>query len=330
MHLPRRDLLRLAAGAAAAAAVPAAPRIASAQAPAYPTRPVRLLVGFAPGGGTDIMARLLGGWLGAKLGQPFVVENRTGAGTNIATEMVIKAAPDGYTLLEGCLPNAANGALYPALSFDFVRDTTPVAGATRESFIIEVHPSLPVHTVPELIAYAKANPGKLTMASAGIGSGNHLFGELFQIMTGTQFVNVSYRGAGPALVDLMAGRAQIMFASISSSIGFVKAGKLRALAVTMTTRQPALPDLPTTAEFVPGYDTSFWQGLVAPKGTPPAVVEVLNRAVNAALADAAIKAKFDELGVVAMPGTPADFGKLIAAETERWSKLIRTAGIKME
>jgi tripartite-type tricarboxylate transporter receptor subunit TctC len=327
MHLPRRDLLRLATGAATLAA---APRIAAAQAQAYPTRPVRILVGFAPGGGTDIMARLLGGWLSDKLGQPFVIENRTGAGTNIATEAAIKATPDGYTLLEGCLPNAANGALYPSLKFDFVRDITPVAGATRESFVVEVHPSLPVHSIPELIAYAKANPGKLTMASAGIGSGNHLFGTLFQIMTGTKFVNVSYRGAGPALVDLMAGRAQIMVASVSSSIGFVKAGKLRALAVTMTTRQPALPDLPTVAEFVPGYDTSFWQGLVAPKGTPPEVVATLNRAVNAALADPKVKARLDELGVIAMPGTPEDFGKLIAAETEKWGKVIRTAGIKAE
>jgi tripartite-type tricarboxylate transporter receptor subunit TctC len=324
MHLPRRDFLRLAAGAATLAA----PRLALAQ--AYPTRPVRILVGFAPGGGTDIMARLIGGWLGDKLGQNFVVENRTGAATNIATEAALHAAPDGYVLLEGCLPNAANGALYPDLKFDFVRDAAPVAGATRESFIIEVHPDLPVHSVPELIAYAKANPGKLTMASAGIGSGNHLFGELFQIVTGVKFVNVSYRGAGPALVDLMAGRAQVMFASISSSIGFVKAGKLRPLAVTMTTRQPALPDLPTAAEFVPGYDTSFWQGLVAPKGTPPAVIETLNRAVNAALADARFKARLDELGVIAMPGTPADFGRWIAAETERWTKVIRTAGIKAE
>jgi tripartite-type tricarboxylate transporter receptor subunit TctC len=325
MNLPRREVLRL---AAAAATLAAAPRIARAQ--AYPTRPVRILVGFAPGGGTDIMARLLGAWLAERLGQPFIVDNRTGAGTNIATEMAVDARPDGYTLLEGCLPNAANGALYPDLKFDFVRDVMPVAGATRESFIIEVHPALPVHSVPELIAYAKANPGKLTMASAGIGSGNHLFGTLFQIMTGTQFVNVSYRGAGPALVDLMAGRAQVMFASISSSIGFVKAGKLRALAVTTTVPQPALPDIPTAAEFVSGYDTSFWQGLVAPKGTPADVVDTLNRAVNAALVDPKIKARLDELGVVAMPGTPADFGKLIADETARWSKVIRTAGIKAE
>jgi tripartite-type tricarboxylate transporter receptor subunit TctC len=327
MHLPRRDFIRLAAGAATVAV---APRIASAQTQAYPTRPVRILVGFAAGGGTDIMARLLGGWLTERLGQSFIVENRTGAGTNIATEAAIKAAPDGYTLLEGCLPNAANGALYQNLKFDFVRDVVPVAGATRESFVIEVHPSLPVHTVPELITYAKANPSKLTMASAGIGSGNHLFGELFQAMTGTKFVNVSYRGAGPALVDLMAGRAQVMVASVSSSIGFVKDGRLRALAVTMTERQPALPDLPTVAEFVPGYDTSFWQGLVAPKGTPAAVVDTLNRAVNAALTDPKIKAKLDELGVIAMPGTPEDFGRLIAAETERWGKVIRTAGIKAE
>ncbi|HEY1543367.1 MAG TPA: tripartite tricarboxylate transporter substrate binding protein [Xanthobacteraceae bacterium] len=325
MQIPRRDLLRLGAASAAAATLP---RRAAAQ--AYPSRPVRILVGFAPGGGTDIMARLIGAWLQDKLGQAFVVENRTGAGTNIATEAVIKAAPDGYTLLEGCLPNAANGALYPSLKFDFVRDTLPVAGATRESFIVEVHPALPVHTVPELIAYAKQNPDKLTMATAGVGSGNHLFGELFQIMTGVKFVNVAYRGAGPALVDFMAGRAQVMFASVSSSIGFIKAGKVRALAVTMTTRQPALPDLPTVAEFVPGYDTSFWQGLVAPKGTPPEAVATLNRAVNAALADAKIKARFAELGVIAMPGTPADFGNVIAAETEKWGRVIRTAGIKAE
>ncbi|HEY4919638.1 MAG TPA: tripartite tricarboxylate transporter substrate binding protein [Xanthobacteraceae bacterium] len=325
MHLPRREVLRLAAAAATLAAA-----LRRARAQAYPARPVRILVGFAPGGGTDIMARLLGAWLAERLGQRFIVENRTGAGTNIATEMAIKAPPDGYTLLEGCLPNAANGALYPDLKFDFVRDITPVAGATRESFIIEVNPALPVRSVPELIAYAKANPGKLTMASAGIGSGNHLFGALFQIMTGTQLVNVSYRGAGPALVDLMAGRAQVMFASISSSIGFVKAGKLRALAVTTTVPQPALPDIPTAAQFVSGYDTSFWQGLVAPKGTPAEVVDILNRAVNAALVDPRITARLDELGVVAMPGTPADFGRLIAAETERWSKVIRTAGIKAE
>jgi tripartite-type tricarboxylate transporter receptor subunit TctC len=325
MNLPRRKILRLAAAAATLAAVP---RRARAQ--AYPTRPVRILVGFAPGGGTDIMARLLGAWLAERLGQPFIVENRTGAGTNIATEAAINARPDGYTLLEGCLPNAANGALYPDLKFDFVRDVVPVAGATRESFIIEVNPALPVHSVPQLIAYAKANPGKLTMASAGIGSGNHLFGTLFSIMTGIELVNVSYRGAGPALVDLMAGRAQVMFASISSSIGFVKAGKLRALAVTTTVPQPALPDIPTAAEFVSGYDTSFWQGLVAPKGTPAEVVDTLNRAVNAALVDPKIKARLDELGVVAMPGTPADFGKLIADETARWTKVIRTAGIKAE
>jgi tripartite-type tricarboxylate transporter receptor subunit TctC len=326
MHLPRRDFFRLAAGAATLAA----PRLARAQTQAYPTRPVRILVGFAPGGGTDIMARLLGAALAERLGQPFVIENRTGAGTNIATEAALHATGDGYTLLEGCLPNAANGALYAGIKFDFVRDSVPVAGATRESFVVEVHPSLPVHSIPELIAYAKANPGKLAMATAGVGSGNPLFGELFQITTGTKFINVPFRGAGPALTEMLAGRAQVMVASISSSIGFVRAGKLRALAVTMTARQPALPDLPTVAEFVPGYDTSFWQGLVAPKGTPPAVIDTLNRAVNAALADAKIKAKLDELGVIAMPGTPGDFGKLIAAETEKWGKVIRTAGIKAE
>jgi len=325
MELARRSFLRL---AAAAAALPAAPRIARSQ--AYPTRPVRIIVGFAPGGGTDIMARLLAHWLSERLGQQFIVENRTGAATNIATAAVANATPDGYTLLEACLPNAANGALYANLKFDFLRDIVPIAGATREAFIVEVHPSVPVHTIPELIAYAKQNPGKLTMASAGVGSGNHLFGELFKIETGIEVVHVGYRGAGPALVDLMAGQAQLMFASVSSSIGFVKAGKLRALAVTTKTRLPALPDLPPVADFVPGYETAFWQGLAGPAGLPPAVIDTLNRAVNAALSDATFRARLDELGVTGIPGSPADFGRLMADETERWGRVIRAAGIKAE
>jgi tripartite-type tricarboxylate transporter receptor subunit TctC len=325
MALRRRDMLRL---AAAAATLAAAPRIAAAQ--AYPVRPVRILVGFAPGGGTDIMARLFAQWFSERLRQPFIVENRTGAGTNIATAALVNAPPDGYTLLQATLPNAANATLYSNLKFDFVHDIAPIAAATREPFLVEVHPSVPVHTLPQFIAYAKANPGKLIMASAGIGSGNHLFGELFKIMAGIDLVHVAYRGAGPALVDLIAGQAQVMFASVSSSIEFVKAGKVRALAVTATTDLPELAGLPAVAQFVPGYETSFWQGLVAPKGTPAGIVETLNREANAALADAKFKARLDELGVNAIPGSPADFAKLIAEETRRWGEVIRTAGIKPE
>jgi tripartite-type tricarboxylate transporter receptor subunit TctC len=325
MRFPRRDILRL---AAAAASLAVAPRIASAQ--AYPSRPVRILVGFAPGGGTDIQARLLAQWLSERLGQSFFVENRTGAGTNIATAALVNAPADGYTLLQATLPNAANATLYTNLKFNFVRDVTPIAAATREAFLVEVHPAVPVHTLPEFIAYAKANPGKLTMASAGIGSGNHLFGELFKIMTGIELLHVTYRGAGPALVDLIAGQAQVMFASVSSSIEFVKAGKVRALASTTRTDLPELKGIPAVAEFVPGYETSFWQGLVAPKGTPPEIVDKLNREVNAALADPKFKVRLDELGLNAIPGSPADFAKLIAAETERWGQVIRTVGIKAE
>ncbi len=325
MALRRRDMLRL---AAAAATLAAAPRIAAAQ--AYPVRPVRILVGFAPGGGTDIMARLFAQWFSERLRQPFIVENRTGAGTNIATAALVNAPPDGYTLLQATLPNAANATLYSNLKFDFVHDIAPIAAATREPFLVEVHPSVPVHALPQFIAYAKANPGKLIMASAGIGSGNHLFGELFKIMAGIDLVHVAYRGAGPALVDLIAGQAQVMFASVSSSIEFVKAGKVRALAVTATTDLPELAGLPAVAQFVPGYETSFWQGLVAPKGTPAGIVETLNREANAALAGATFKARLDELGVNAIPGSPADFAKLIAEETRRWGEVIRTAGIKPE
>jgi tripartite-type tricarboxylate transporter receptor subunit TctC len=325
MKLVRRDVLRLAAGAVTLAAVS---RTAGAQ--AYPARPVRIIVGFAPAGATDIMARLIARWLSERLGQQFVVENRPGAGTNIATEAVVHAPADGYTLLLACLPNATNAALYENMSFNFISDTAPVAGISREAFLMEVNPSMQVETVPGFIDHAKANPGKINMASGGVGSGNHIAGELFKMMTGIDLVHVPYRGAGPALVDLLGGHVQVMFASTSSSIEYVRAGKLRALAVTTATRSPVFPDVPTVPEFVPGYECSYWTGISAPKNTPVDIVDTLNKEVNAALADSKMKARLVELGVAALPGSPADFGKLIADETERWGKVIRTAGIKAE
>jgi tripartite-type tricarboxylate transporter receptor subunit TctC len=325
MKLPRRNFLYLAAGAAA---LPAVARIAWGQ--AYPSRPVRIIVGFAPGGGNDIMARLIGPWLSERLGQQFVIENRPGAGTNIATEAVVNAPPDGYTLLLASLPNASNATLYEHLKFNFVRDIMPVAGISRDPFAIEVNSSIPIKTVPEFIAHAKDHPGKLTMASGGVGSGNHIFGELFQMMSGVHLVHVPYRGAGPALVDLLGGQVQVMFASMSSSIEYVRAGRLRALAVTTATRSPVLPDIPMMSEFVPGYEASFWTGIGAPKNTPPEIVDKLNKEINAALADPKMKTRLAELGVAALPGSPADFGKLIASETEKWGKVIRAANIKAE
>jgi tripartite-type tricarboxylate transporter receptor subunit TctC len=322
MKLPRRAFLHLAAGAAALAA----PRIAQAQ--AYPTRSVRLIVGFAAGGGADIMARLIGQWLSERLGRSFIVENRSGAGTNIATETVVNATADGYTLLLATSSNAFNATLYDDLKFNFLRDVVPIAGVHREPHVIEVNPSQPVHTVPEFIAYAKANPGKVNMGSGGVGSGNHMAGELFSMMTGVRFTHVPYRGAAPALVDLMGGQVQVLFAVISSSIEHVRAGKLRALAVTTATRSPVLPDVPTVADFVPGYEASFWTGVVAPKDTPAEIVATLNKEINAALVDPKLKARFAELSATALPGSPADFGTFIAEETERWGKVIRTAGIR--
>jgi tripartite-type tricarboxylate transporter receptor subunit TctC len=323
MKIPRRALLQLAAGAAA---FRGAPRIARAQ--AYPTRPVRLIVGFAAGGGADIMARLIGQWLSDRLGQSFVVENRSGAGTNIATETVVNAAPDGHTLLLATSSNAFNATLYHDLKFNFLRDIAPVAGVHREPHIIEINPSLPVDTVPEFIAYAKANPGKINMGSGGVGSGNHMAGELFSMMTGARFTHVPYRGAAPALVDLMGGQVQVIFAVISSSIEHVRAGKLRALAVTTATRSAVLPDVPTVADFVPGYEASFWTGVCAPKGTPAEIVDTLNKEINAALVDPRLQARFAQLSATALPGSAADFSKLVAEETERWGKVIRTAGIR--
>src|SRR5215813_1808749 len=325
MNLPRRGFLHLVAGAAA---LPALSRIAWTE--SYPSRPVRIIVGFAPAGATDIMARLIGQWLSERLGQQFIVENRPGAASNIATEAVVNAPPDGYTLLVATSVNAINATLYDKLNINLIRDIAPVASIHREPFLVEVNPSVPVKTVPELIAYAKANPGKINMATAGIGSGNHIAGELFKMMTGVTLVHVPYRGAGPALVDLLSGQVQVMFATMSSSIEYVRGGKLRALAVTIATRSPVLPDLPTVAEFLPGYEFSFWTGIGAPRNTPAEIVDKLNTEINTALADPKMKARLAEWGATALPGSPADFGKLIAEETEKWGKVVKFAGLKAD
>ncbi len=325
MKLCRRKFLHL---AAVAATLPVVSRVASAQ--AYPSRPVRLLVGFAPGGGVDVMARLLQPALSERLGQQIVIENRPGAGTNVATEAVLNASPDGYTLLAASLANAGNATLYDNLNFNFLRDMTAAAGIALDPFVLEVTPSLPVKTIPELIAYAKAHPGKVNIGSGGIGSGNHLSGEMFKMMARIDLVHVPYRGAGPAMVDLMGGQVQVMFNTMSASLQYVRAGKLRALGVATKTRQAALPDVPTVAEFVPGYEASFWSGIAAPKGTPPEIIDKLNKAVNAGLDDPNVKARFVEWGATALAGSPADFGKFVADETEKWGKVIRAANIKAE
>jgi len=302
---------------------------AAAQEP-FPSKPIRMVVGYAPGGGTDVMARLLQPVLSERLGQQIVIENRPGAGTNIATEAVLNAAPDGYTLLAASLANAGNATLYDNLKFNFIRDLTPVAGIAIDPFVLEVTPSLPVKTIPELIAYVKAHPGKVNMGSGGIGSGNHLSGEMLNMMAGIDLVHVPYRGAGPAMVDLMGGQVQVMFNTMSASLQYVRAGKLRALGVATKTRQAALPDVPTVAESVPGYESSFWTGMAAPKGTPPEIVGTLNKAVNASLDDPKVKARLAEWGATALTGSPADFAKFVADETEKWGKVIRAAHIKAE
>ena len=325
MNRPRRAFLHLATSAAALSAVS---RIAWAQ--TYPTRPVRLIVAFAPGGATDIMARLIGQWLSEKLGQQFVIENRPGAGGNIGTEAVVNAPADGYTLLMVTSVNAINATLYDKLNFNFIRDIAPVASVHREPHVMEVNPSVQVKTVPEFITYAKANSGKINMASAGIGSGNHIAGELFKMMAGVNLVHVPYRGAGPALVDLLGGQVQVMFATLSSSIEYVRAGKLRALAVTTTTRSDALPDVPTVSDFVPGYEASFWTGIGAPKDTPAEVVDTLNQEINAGLSDPKMNTRFEELGATALAGSPADFKKLIADETEKSRKVVKFSGAKAD
>jgi tripartite-type tricarboxylate transporter receptor subunit TctC len=326
LKLPhRRQFLRLAAGAGA---LPAATRIAAAQ--AYPTRPVHLVVGYPPGGVTDITARLIAPWLSERLGQQFVVENRPGAGSNIATEAVARALPDGYTLLLISSSNAANVTLYDNLNFDFLRDIVPVASIGRDAFVMVVNPSFPAKTVPEFIAYAKANPGKLNMATSGSGSGSDLFGQLFRVMAAVDLVAVHYRGVGPALPDLLAGRVEVIFLPVATAIGSIRAGKLRPLGVTTTTRRDVLPDVPAIGDFVPGYEATNWEGIGAPANTPPEIIAILNKQVNAALVDTTFKARLADLGGVTIAGSPADFGKLIADETEKWAKVIKAANIKPE
>ena len=325
MEFPRRTLLRLAAGAAA---LPALPRMARAQ--AYPSRPVRIVVGFAAGGATDIQARLMGQWLSDRLGQQFIVENRAGASGNIGTEAVAKAPADGYTLLQIVTPHAINAALYSNLNFDFLRDIAPVVCAARLAYVVVVHPSVPAATIPEFIAYAKANPGKINYGSAGSGTPQNIAAELFKMMTGVELVHVPYRGGAPAATDLVGGHLHVIFAPLSESIEHVKAGKLRALAVTTMSRLSVLPNVPTVAEFVPGYEATGFAGIGVPKGTPADIVDMLNRELNAGLADARIKARIVELGGAVAGGTPAEFAKILVEATEKWARVIKFAGIKAE
>jgi tripartite-type tricarboxylate transporter receptor subunit TctC len=325
MKLPRRKFLHLAAGAAA---LPAASRIARAQ--AYPTRPVRIIVPFAPAGASDITARLIGQWLSERLGQQFVIENRPGGGGNIGTEAVVRAPADGYTLLMVGSANASNATFYDKLNFNFIRDIAPVGSVFRGPYVMVVNPSVPARSVPEFIAYAKANPGKLTMASSGTGAVPHVAGELFKMMAGIDMVHVPYRGGGPALTDLLAGQVQVYFPTTVASIGYIRAGRLRALAVTAATRSDALPDIPTVGEFLPGYEASTWYGVGAPKGTPAEIVEKLNKEVNAGLADPTMKARLADLGGDVLALSPADFGKLIAEETAKWAKVVKFSGVKAE
>jgi tripartite-type tricarboxylate transporter receptor subunit TctC len=323
IKLRRRRFIGLAAGAAA---LPVVSRIARAQ--TYPSRPVRLIEGFGAGGTPDIVARLIGQWLSERLSQPFVVENRTGVSGNIATEAVVNAPPDGYTLLTVTTANAIGATFYEKLNFDFIRDITPVAGTMRAPYVMEVNLSVPAKTVPEFMAYAKANPGRLNMASVGSGSGTHVVGELFKMMTGVDMVHVPYRSV--PFSDLIGGQVQVYFGTLPSSIELIRAGRLRALAVTTATRSQMLPEIPALGEFVPGYEASNWVGIGAPRNTPAEIVDKLNREINAALADPRIKARFADLGGTVLPGSRADFGKLIADETEKWAKLIRAAHLKAE
>jgi tripartite-type tricarboxylate transporter receptor subunit TctC len=323
MKLPRRRFLHLAAGVAA---LPAMPRIANAQ--AYPSRPVRIVVGFAAGGNFDTVARLIGPRLSEQIHQPVIVENRPGAGSNLATEAVIRAAADGYTLLLGGAVNAVNATLYEKLNFNFISDAVPVAGVVRFPNVMTVGASFPAKTIPEFIAYAKANPGKISHGSSGNGTTQHLAGELFKMMTGVNFVHVPYRGGSQALTDLLGGQVQVLFESLPVSIQHIKSGALRALAMTTATRSEALPELPTVGEFVPGYEASGWNGIFVPKSTPVEIIEKLNSAINASLADPKMNARLADLGATTLPGSSADFGKLIADETEKWAKVIRVAKIK--
>ena len=325
MKLPRRNFLHLAAGAAA---LPAASRIAWAQ--AYPSRPVRIIVGFAPGGGNDILARVIGQWLSERLGQQFIIENRPGAATNIATEIAVRAPGDGYTLLLVGGGNAINATLYDKLNFNFIRDIAPVASLVRLPLVMVVNPSLPTKTGPEFVAYAKANPGRISMASAGVGSAPHVSGELFKMMAGVDMLHVPYRGDAPALTDLLGGQVQVYFSGVAATLEHIRTGKLRPLAVTTASRSEALPDVTTVGEFVPGYEASVLLGVGAPRNTPTEIVERLNKEINAGLADPKVKARLADLGGTALAGSPADFGKLIADDTEKWGKVIRAANIKPE
>jgi tripartite-type tricarboxylate transporter receptor subunit TctC len=322
MELGRRRLL---AGAAAAAATTGS-RLARAE--SYPSRPVHWIVGFAPGGSTDILARVIGQYLSEKLGQAFIIENRPGAGSNIATEVVVNAPPDGYTLLMISPAHAVNATLYDKLAYNFLRDIAPVAGVSREANVMVVSPSFPATTVPAFIAYAKANPGKVNMASSGVGTSVHVAGELFNMMAGLKMTHIPYRGAGPAITDILGGQVQVMFAAMPSAFEHVKAGRLRALAVTTAARLATLPDVPTVGEFLPGYEASSWYGIGAPRATPPQIIDTLNRTMNVGLADPRLKARLGELGGMMLSGTPAEFGKLMADETEKWAKVVKFSGAK--
>jgi tripartite-type tricarboxylate transporter receptor subunit TctC len=319
----RRQFLRLAIGIAA---LPAASRLARAQ--SYPSRPVRIIVGYAPGGTTDICARLIGQWLSERLGQPFIVENRPGAGSNVGTEGAVRATADGYTLLLATISNAINATLYDKLNFNFIRDIAPAAGIIRVPNVMEVHSSVPARTVPEFIAYTKANPGKVNFASGGVGSSTHVSGELFKMMTGVSMAHIPYRGTAPAVTDLIAGQVQVMFDNLPGSIEYVRTGMTRALAVTTAARSDALPDLPTVADFVPGYEVSSWNGLCAPNNTPKEIIDRLNGEINAAFADEKMKAQLAHLGGIALAGSPADFGNLISDETEKWGQVVRATNMK--
>jgi tripartite-type tricarboxylate transporter receptor subunit TctC len=323
MKLPRRQFLRLAAGAAA---LPAVSRIAIAQ--TYPSRTIHLINGFAAGGTVDVLARLIGQSLSERLGQQIIVENRLGAGGNIATEAVVRASPDGHTLIMVTAANAISATLYDKLNYNFIRDITPVASIMRGQIVMVVNPSLPAASVPEFIAYAKSNPGKISMASSGSGTSLHIAGELFKMMTDVDMIHVPYRGEAPAITDLLGGQVQLLFANLPASIGHIRADKLRALAVTTATRSEALPDLPTVGEFVPGYEASGWFGLGAPKGTSPQIVDRLNKEVNAGFADRNLKARISELGGTVLAGSPDEFRNLIASETEKWAKVVKFSGAK--
>jgi tripartite-type tricarboxylate transporter receptor subunit TctC len=325
MKLPRRNFLHL---AACAAALPAVSRVAWAQ--AYPTRPVRLIVGFVPGNPPDIVARLTGQWLSERLGQPFVVENRPGASGFIGTEAVVRAPPDGYTLLVTGVNDVVGATLYDKLNYNFMRDIAPVAAIIRQPLVMVVHPSFPAKTVPEFIAHAKANPGKVNMASAGTGTPPHLVGALFKAMADVDMVHVAYRGGAPALTDLIGGQVQVMFVGTPASIEYIRSGKLRPLGVTTATRSKVLPDVPTVGEFVPGYEASTWFGVGAPKNTPSQIIDKLNKEINAGHADPKLKAQLASLGGTVLPGSPADFAKLIADDTEKWARVIRAANIKAD